>query len=206
MSTVRAARRLPPAWTFTLLLAGCWLIAGPHTPDLAAQAYRVGMFAAHGFVVWDNAWYDGHHVPGYSLVFPAVAAVAGVRTTGAVAAVLSAALFESLLGRRATAACWWFAAGCTADLLVGRLTYALGMTAGLAAMAALMRGPVAAAVALAVVCAATSPVAGLFLALAGVGVALLQRRRDALAVAAGALATVTVLRAGRSRSPRVPSS
>jgi hypothetical protein len=37
--------------------------------------------------------------------------------------------------RGAPAACWWFAAGCTADLLVGRLTYALGMTAGLAALA-----------------------------------------------------------------------
>jgi hypothetical protein len=163
------------------------------TPDLAAQAHRVGMFAAHGFVVWDNSWYGGHHVPGYSLVFPAVAAVAGARLTGAVAAVLSAVLFESLFGLRARAACWWFAVGCTADLLVGRLTYALGVTAGLAALAALMRGPAAAAVALAVVCAGTSPVAGLFLALAGVVIALEQRRRDALALAAAALATVGIM-------------
>jgi hypothetical protein len=119
--------------------------------------------------------------------------MAGVRVTGAVAAVLSAALFEFLLGRRATAACWWFAAGCTTDLLVGRLTYALGMTAGLAALTALMRGPMAVAVALAVLCGATSPVAGLFLALACVGVALVQRRSDALALTAAALATVAVL-------------
>jgi hypothetical protein len=193
VSTVRPARWRPPAWTSTLLLAGLWLFAGPLTPDLAAQAHRVGMFAAHGFVVWDNTWYGGHHVPGYSLVFPAVAAVAGARFTGAVAAVLSAALFESLFARSARAACWWFAVGCTADLLVGRLTYALGVTAGLAALAALMRGPAAAAVALSVVCAATSPVAGLFLALAAVVVVLNQRRRDALALAAAALVTVGVM-------------
>lgn len=42
-----------------MLLAGCWLAVGPATPDLAAQVYRAGLFAAHGFAVWDNGWYDG---------------------------------------------------------------------------------------------------------------------------------------------------
>src|SRR4051812_2842095 len=197
MSTAapRARPRIPPAWAATLLLAGCWLAVGPVTPDLAAQIHRAGLFAAHGFAVWDNSWYDGHHVPGYSLVFPAVGSVLGVRVTGAVAAVLSAALFQSLLaGRRAArAACWWFAIGCLADLLVGRLTYALGVTAGLAAVAALMRGGNVVAAGLAVACAATSPVAGLLLALVGAGVALGERRRRALPMGAAAVATVVAL-------------
>lgn len=120
-------RRTLPSWAATAALAGCWLAMGPATPDLAAQVYRAGLFAAHGFAVWDNGWYDGHHVPGYSLVFPVVGSVLGVRATRAGAAVLSAALFQSLVrGRRADAACRWFAIGCVADLLVGRLTYALG--------------------------------------------------------------------------------
>src|SRR4051794_34853417 len=182
-----------PSWTATLLLAGFWLALGPATPDLAAQVYRAGLFGAHGFAVWDNAWYDGHHLPGYSLVFPAVGSVLGVRLTGAVAAVSSAALFGSLVrGHRAEAASWWFALGCVADLLVGRLTYALGVTAGLAAVWALTRGRPAAA-ALAVACAATSPVAGLFLALAGVGIALAERRPRALSMSAAALATAVAL-------------
>ena len=57
-------RRPPPAWAGTLLLALAWLVLGPATPDLAAQVHRVGMFAAHGFSVWDNTWYDGHHALG----------------------------------------------------------------------------------------------------------------------------------------------
>jgi len=49
-------RRPPPAWAGTLLLAVAWLALGPATPDLAAQVHRVGMFATHGFSVWDNTW------------------------------------------------------------------------------------------------------------------------------------------------------
>ena len=186
--------RAVPSWTATLLLAGCWLAMGPATPDLAAQVYRAGLFAAHGFAVWDNGWYDGHHLPGYSLVFPAVGSILGVRVTGAAAAVASAALFQSLVrGRRAQAASWWFAIGCVADLVVGRLTYALGVTAGLAAIAALTRGRPVAAAALAVICAATSPVAGLFLALAGIAIALAERRSRAIGMSAGALTTTVAL-------------
>src|SRR3954451_5206273 len=186
--------RTVPSWTATLVLAGCWLAAGPATPDLAAQVYRAALFAAHGFAVWDNGWYDGHHLPGYSLVFPAVGSVLGVRVTGAVAAVISAALFGSLVrGRRAEAASWWFAIGCVADLLVGRLTYALGVAAGLGAVWGLTRDRPAAAVALAVACGATSPVAGLFLALVGVGVALAEQRPRAMSMSAAALATAVVL-------------
>jgi hypothetical protein len=189
-------RRPPPAWAATLLLALAWLALGPRTPDLAAQVHRVGMFATHGFSVWDNTWYDGHHALGYSLVFPAVGAAVGARIVGVVAAVGSAALFESLLrgrGRRARAACWWFAVGCVADLVIGRLTYALGVTIGLGAVAAFTRGRRGLAVALAVACAATSPVAGLFLALAGVGLALARRRTEALALSGAAGVTVLAL-------------
>ena len=147
-----------------------------------------------GFSVWDNTWYDGHHALGYSLVFPAVGAAVGARIAGAAAAVASAALFESLLrGRRARAACWWFGIGCVADLVIGRLTYALGVAVGLAAIAAFTRGWTALAAALAVACAATSPVSGLFLALAGVGLALARRRAEALALSGAAGVTVVAL-------------
>jgi hypothetical protein len=191
-------RRPPPSWTITLLLAGLWLVAGPATPDLAAQLHRVGMFRSDGFAVWDNRWYGGHHVPGYSLVFPAVGAAIGVRLAGAVAAVASAAIFEALVGpRRSTAACWWFAVGCSADLLIGRLTYALGVAFGLAAVTALVRARPRLAVLLAAACATTSPVAGLFLALIMIAAAMgtPDRRRDALIAGTAALTVVLVLSA-----------
>lgn len=181
-------RRVPGgtrAWMVTLVLAALWARFGPWTPDLAAQAHRVAQFASQGFTVWDNSWYGGHHVPAYSLTFPALGAALGMRTTGVCAAVASAALFETLVPRAskgARIAVWWFAIGCVGDLLVGRLTYALGVTAGLATLAALAYGRRRLAFALAVVCAVTSPVAGLFLALAAAAIAIADRRADALAI------------------------
>src|ERR1700736_6526728 len=90
----RAALRVP------LIVAGSlsalWLALGPRTPDLAAQAYRSALFLRDGFMVWDNQWYAGHHVPGYSLLFPPLAAVGGPRLVGALAAVASAVLFARL--------------------------------------------------------------------------------------------------------------
>jgi hypothetical protein len=194
-ATGSVARRAPPSWTITLVLAACWLASGPRTPDLAAQMHRVGVFAADGFAVWDNSWYGGHPLPSYSLIFPAVGAIFGARLVGAVAAVASAALFDRLVAqhRHRRLASAWFAVGCLADLMIGRLTYALGVTAGLAAVLALTRSRPALAVALAAVCAATSPVAGLFLGLAGVGLAIVSRRRDALAMSAVAGAVVVAL-------------
>ena len=195
--TGRRRLRVPgafPSWSITAALAAIWLVAGPATADLAAQVHRAGSFATDGFTIWDNSWYGGHHVPGYSLVFPALGATIGVRLAGALAAVASAMLFEALLGpRRSRAACWWFAIGCSADLLIGRLTYALGVTFGLAAVFALARARPRVAAGLAVLCAATSPVAGLFLALAGVAIAIAQRSRGAAAMAAASAAVVVTL-------------
>ncbi|MEA2318135.1 MAG: hypothetical protein QOD44_2324 [Solirubrobacteraceae bacterium] len=191
---VASRRWIPPSWMATVVVAGLWLAAGPATPDLAAQVHRVGEFGADGFTIWDNSWYGGHHLPGYSLVFPALGSAIGTRLAGAVAAVVSAALFGALLGPgRRSAACWWFAVSCSADLLIGRLTYALGVTFGLAAITALARARPRLAAGLAVVCAATSPLAGLFLALAGVAIAIAQRRRAGLVMGGAAAAVVVTL-------------
>jgi hypothetical protein len=187
----------PRAWVLTLALAIVVAVAAPSTPDLAAQAYRAWLFAHHGFVVWDNAWYGGHHVPGYSLVFPPLAALLGLRVTGVLAATASALLFELTLRplrlRRAGLGCWAFAVCCVGDLVVGRLTYALGVAVGLGATAALVRGHRYAAIALAAACAATSPIAGLFLAFACGVVGLANRRRDALAAGAAAALGVATM-------------
>jgi hypothetical protein len=186
---------MPPSWTITLVLAACWLASGPATPDLAAQAHRVGLFAAGGFAVWDNSWYGGHPLPGYSLIFPALGSAFGARVVGALAAVSSAALFERLLPDRNgyRLATLWFAVGCVADLMIGRLTYALGVTAGLAAAVAITRLRPVLGAALGAICAATSPVAGLFVALMGVASAIVSHRRDPLATSAAAGIVVIVL-------------
>ena len=179
-------------------LLAVWLIADPRTPDLAAATYRADLFGRAGFAVWDANWYAGHDLPAYSLLFPPLASLAGTRLLGALAALASALVFERLVvdayGPRARWAAAWFAVAAVGDVWIGRVSFALGVPFALGAVLALRRGRVGAAVALAALCAAASPVAGALLALAGATAALHRRRvRELLALAAAPLALVLAL-------------
>jgi hypothetical protein len=156
-----------------------WLIVDPRTPDLAAQVYRAELFREAGPLVWDSRWYGGHDIPAYSLLFPPLGALIGVRTVGAAAVIASAALFErivlSVYGRRALWAAVWFALAALGDVWSGRVTFALGVSFALGAVYALLRERPYVAALLAGGCAAASPVAGALLALAGLTHTLVGR-------------------------------
>ena len=154
-------------------LLALWLIVDPRTPDLAAQVYRVGLFQQLGFAVWDEHWYGGHDLPGYSLLFPPLALAArAARCWRRCACSPRRVLFERLVAaalRRAPAR--WGAAlfavaaarrrlDRTADVRAGRLARARGRARTDA------RARAAGAAVLAALCAAASPVAG---AAAGAG-------------------------------------
>ncbi|MBA2262092.1 MAG: hypothetical protein H0W03_05435, partial [Solirubrobacterales bacterium] len=169
------------AWVVTALLCAGWIAAGWRTPDLAAQAFRVDLFEREGFTLWNNAWYGGHHTVGYSLLFPPLAATAGLWVTGALSAVAATALFQRLAGAHlppagARAGALLVSLASVADLVIGRLTYSLGAAIALAAVLALDRRRPLLATALAVATTAASPVAGLFVAMAGVSIALASVR------------------------------
>jgi hypothetical protein len=148
-------------------LGAVWLMIAPKTADLAAQVYRVDLFRREGFALWDNAWFGGHHLPGYSLIFPALGSLIGARTVGAIAVLASAVLFADLMRRhyerRVYWAVGWFAAVAVGDLFIGRLTFSLGVTAALACLVAISRGRYWLALPLALATPAASPVAGIFL-------------------------------------------
>jgi len=192
-----------------LLLAGAlvavWLLADPRPPDLAAAVYRVDLFGRVGFAVWDERWYAGHALPGYSLLFPALGWLLGVRLLGVLSVLASAALFEALARRVYGPAARWgaalFAVAAVGDVWSGRLAFALGVPFALAAVSVLVpvlppaaagrgesvsgardervsaRRGMAAGV-LALLCAAASPVAGALLALAGLTYVLWAGRRS----------------------------
>jgi len=180
-----------------VLLAAVYLIWSPPSADLAAQTFRTELFEAHGFEVWSNAWYGGVHVPGYSLLFPPLASLIGIRLVGAISAVVAAGLFAALVrphyGDRARVAIWLFGLGAAANLFTGRLTFALGVAVALGALLALDRGRPALAAVLAVLTPAASPVAGLFLAFAAGVLFVTGRRRDGLVLGSAALAATALL-------------
>ena len=191
---VRAAQVAAPLLAAVLLAA--WLIVDPRTPDLAAQVYRAELFRQLGFAVWDEHWYAGHHLPGYSLLFGPVTWLLGVRLTGVVAVLASTLLFGRLVRRAYGEAAGWgaalFALAAVGDVWAGRVTFALGVALALAACVALQDGHPLWAAPVAALCAAASPVAGALLALAALTLAVYERSPRALVVLAAPAAIVVV--------------
>jgi hypothetical protein len=164
----------------TALVALAVLIAAPAVADLAAHTYRADLWAREGFVVWNANWYGGHHVPGYSVLFPPLGAWLGPRVVGGLAAVVAVWLFGRLTEHRG--AHWLFASGVAANVVTGRLPFVLGVAFATAAWWAAGTRPRAAGL-LAAGATLASPVAGLFLLV----VALARpRHRWRLIVPAGA--------------------
>ena len=83
-------------WLLTLVGAAAWLLVNPPTPDLAAHEYRAELVDMAGFGIWEQGWYAGHHLPGYSVVFPLAAALLTPQLVAAACAVLAAWCFERL--------------------------------------------------------------------------------------------------------------
>ena len=78
----------------------------------------------------DNNWYGGHYLPGYSLLFPPLAAVLGLRLTGVVLVPPAAYLFARILQRTRSgahrSAAAWFAAALLGELVIGCLDVSPG--------------------------------------------------------------------------------
>ena len=177
-----------------------WLLVAPRTPDLAAAAYRLDLFKHVGLAVYDEHWYGGHDLPGYSVLFPPLAWLLGLRAVGALSVLVSVRCFESLTGAVYGSSARWasvaFALAAVGDVWIGRLAFALGLSFALASALAFSRRRTALAGLLAAMCAAASPVAGVLLALAALSDVLWRRSpRALLALAAPALVVVLALAA-----------
>jgi len=180
-------------------LVAAYLILAPPAGDLAAATSRSELFARRPFATWDTGWYaaHGHWLPGYSLLAPALGALLGVRLLLALSAlgavVLFARIAERVFGRAAgRVAAAVFALGLCVGLLSGRVPYYLGLAIGLGSVLALIEGRLALALCLAALTSVASPVAGTFLALAGLAYARASPRRG-LALAATGLAPILIL-------------
>jgi hypothetical protein len=196
-SRLRAA---PLGLITTLALLLAWALVAPRTPDLAAAAYRVDLFKHAGLAIYDEHWYAGHDLPGYSVLFPPLAWALGLRFVGALSVLASTLCFERIagdaFGRSARWASVAFAAAAVGDIWIGRLTFALGVSFALGAVLALVRRHGASAAVFALISAAASPVAGALLGLAALSDALWRRSpRPLLALAVPAGVVVLALTA-----------
>ena len=135
--------------------------------------------------MWDGNWYAGHHLPGYSLLFPALGTAIGLRAAGALCVLASTALFALARSRRVRSR-RALGGGCLRGRRGRRrLAGAACLRARRGARARRRRwrcgaGTRSPPAPLAVLAAAASPVAGLLLGLAAATV------RDRPALAAGA--------------------
>src|SRR5580704_17435027 len=141
-SPPRAGALLARPWAIALAvslpLAAVYLAVQPPSGDLAAATYRSDLFAPVGLTLWDNGWYGGHYLPGYSLLAPALGALAGNRLLLALCTIAAAGLFGliaqrvfGMAGARVAPAS--FALGASVTMLSGRVAFTLGLALGLLA-------------------------------------------------------------------------
>jgi hypothetical protein len=185
------------AGSIAVVFAVGYLLVAPMGRDLSAQLAHAQLAEQHWPVLLDLRWYGGFDPLGYSVLSPLVMALLGVRLTTALAYIGSAVLFAALLQRSAVArpvAGAITGAVCIAgSLVVTRTTFALGLAVALGALLALVSGRLRITTVLAVLAALCSPVAGLFLGLAGGALFLSGQRRGGMTVAtAGLVPTIVV--------------
>lgn len=148
--------------------------------DLSAAVARADFASDHAFAPIDFSWFGGTNQFGYSLVSQYLMALLGARPAGALAAFAASCCFAVVLRRSAVPhplAGALVGAFCIfANLVSGRITFAIGTAFGLACLlavgAASRRVGLPLAAVLAVLCAGSSPVAGLFVLLCGVALLL----------------------------------
>ena len=170
--TPRPMRRLParslgvPLLVTAVLCIG-YLVWAPTAPDLLAQVARAGVAARGGSVGWWTGWFGGLSLPSYSVLVPSWMATLGVQVTG-VAAVVAGAGGGAMLMRdapRPRAGSVAFAIASIADLLAGRVTFAVGLAIGTWALVAVRSRRQLLSVGLGAAAYLASPLAGLFLGL-----------------------------------------
>ena len=179
------------AGCIAVLLAAAYLLAPPMGRDFSAQLAHAQLAESHWPELLDLRWYSGFNPLGYSVLSPPVMALLGVRLTTALAYVASVVLFAALLKRTAVprpVAGAIVGAVCLAgNLVITRTTFALGLAVGLGALLALVSGRPRLTYGLSVLAPLASPVAGLFLGVAGGALFLSGRRREGVKLAVSAM-------------------
>lgn len=145
------------------------LVLRPIPPDMAAQLARADVSGLNPTASWWTSWYGGITTPSYSLITPILMHWIGCQNVGVVSAAVTIACCLRLLPERnlrLSAALVSF--GATANVLSGRITFALGAAFGALTLVAIQKNRRKVAIALTVLTTVTSPLAGMFLVVIGI--------------------------------------
>lgn len=202
----------------TLVLVIVLAVTGIRGADYPAHHFRALLWQESGSPVWNFHWYGGHPTATYGILTPPVVALMGPFAVVAAAALVSTLCFSRLT--RELLSCpttvlanHVFAIVVTTNVVVGRVAFGLGLAIALAALVAWTLRLTVVAIGASLLTALASPVAGLFLALAGVAVAvarLWEERRVSrsglvgIAVAAAAMSPVAATSALFETAGRFP--
>lgn len=179
-----------PAVAFVLTASVFVALFARWGPDWPAQEFRAWIAAHDGLSWWTMRWYGGSALPGYSVLYPPLAAVLGPGLLGVAACVATTWISLGLAPRtsRARAVSFDFAVAVSVvqNLWIGQVPFLLGVTFGVAALRCLLHGRHWAAVTLlAVLCSLASPLAGAFLVLLLPALAVARGWRTAAPLAGG---------------------
>ncbi|MGH3261307.1 MAG: hypothetical protein ACRDNS_04850, partial [Trebonia sp.] len=135
-------------------------------PDWPAQEYRAGLAIHSGLLAWTDQWYAGQALPGYSVLYPLVAAGLGAAGTGLLAVTVAAWAAGRLMPRTGRAAHRRYSVAAAVmlvgNLVIGQVPFLLGTAFALVALLSLTRRNTACTMALAAASSLSSPLAGAF--------------------------------------------
>ena len=111
-------------------LATVGSLAGWRGGDLSAQLFRVELFREYGMTLWNPQWYGGHFTLSYSVLYPPIAATAGIAVSTIASATIAAWSFGQLtlrwFGTRAGTGMVLFAIGTGSQVAIGQLPFLMG--------------------------------------------------------------------------------
>lgn len=191
LSLYRRSDGVIVAASMAVVVAVAYLLAPPMGRDFSAQLAHAELAELHWPALLDLRWYGGFSPLGYSVLSPPVMALLGVPLTTVLSYVATVVLFAALLKAtgvaRPVAGAIVGAVCLTGNLVVTRTTFALGLAIGLGALLALILGRLRVASVLSFLAPLASPVAGLFLGVAGGALFLSGQRRLGVTLAVSAL-------------------
>jgi hypothetical protein len=174
-----------------------YLLWSPRSPDLAAQLARADVVRQAGDISWWTGWFGGLRTHDYSWLVPTWIAGVGAPVLGAAGAFCGGAAAYRLLAsaQRRFLSGSAFVMICLADVVVGRLTFAVGVAVGLCSLVVLRQNRAVVSAGLAAVAFLASPLAGLFVGIAMLAVAVTDHGlRRAAVLGAG---TMLLIAAGQ---------